>query len=355
MATSAPGEPSVADGSIGEPSPASTSQPSPTHPVGARRTSLFVRVFAVNALLLGGTTAIIAFTPAYVPFPNSVEKGLLLATGLTAVLLANALLVRATLTPLKRLERLMREIDLLQPGQRLPLEGPAEIAEVAQSFNEMLTRLEEERQQSSGRALMAQEAERQRVARELHDQIGQSLTAVLLGLDDLAAHAPSDLRGRVGEVQEIARVSLDEVRAVARRLRPDVLDDLGLASALAAQAAQFTELTGIPVRRRIETPLPALSPGAELAIYRVVQESFTNVARHAAARSVDLTVVSASEALVVSVADDGKGMSTGRNAEGGGIRGMRERALLVNGRLDVRSADGTGVAITLTVPLLAEA
>jgi two-component system sensor histidine kinase UhpB len=174
---------------------------------------------------------------------------------------------------------------------------------------------------------------------------------VLLGLDDLAAHAPSELRGRIGEVQEIARLGLDEVRAVARRLRPDVLEDLGLPSALAAQAAQFTELTGIPVRRRIELPLPTLNPGAELAIYRVVQESFTNVARHAAARSVDLTVVSAGEALVVSVADDGKGMPAGGNAEGGGIRGMRERALLVNGRLDVRSVDGTGVAITLTVPL----
>lgn len=355
MATSAPGECSVADGSIGEPFPASTSQPNLTHLVGARRTSLFVRVFAVNALLLGATTAIIAFTPAYVPFPNSVEKGLLLATGLTAVLLANALLVRATLTPLKRLERLMREIDLLQPGQRLPLEGPAEIAELAQSFNDMLARLEDERQQSSGRALIAQEAERQRVARELHDQIGQSLTAVLLGLDDMGAHAPSELRFRVEEVQEIARTSLDEVRAVARRLRPDVLEDLGLASALAAQTAQFTELTGIPVRRRIEMPLPALSPAAELAIYRVVQESFTNVARHAAAQSVDLTVVRAEDALVVSVADDGKGMGPGPTGEGGGIRGMRERALLVNGRLDVRSANGTGVAITLTVPLLSEA
>jgi two-component system sensor histidine kinase UhpB len=318
------------------------------------RRSLFVQVFAVNAVLVVGAASALAFTPAYIPFPGTVDKALILVGGLAALLLATAALVRVTLRPLGRLERLMRDIDLLRPGQRLPVEGPAEIAEVEHSFNDMLGRLEDERQRSSGRALMAQEAERQRIARELHDEVGQSLTAVLLGLDDLALRASEPLRPDIGELQEIARESLDEVRAIARRLRPGVLEDLGLSSAIAEYTAHFEERTGIAVRRRMVVPLPSLTREAELAVYRVVQESLTNVARHAYATTVDVRVAGEDGVVRVSVRDDGVGMKVGREGDGGGIRGMRERALLVGGRLEVASAPPSGVEVILTVPARGE-
>ncbi len=325
-------------------------EPAP-EPQRRGRRSLFVDVFAVNAVLVVGAAAALALTPAYIPFPGSVDKALLLVGGLGAVLLANAALLRAALRPLRRLEHLMQQIDLLRPGQRLPVEGTAELAEVAESFNSMLARLELERRQSSGRAVMAQEAERQRIARELHDEIGQSLTALLLGLDHVAARVGRhQVHGELSELQEIARSSLDELRVIARRLRPGVLEDLGLASALSEYLSQFEHRTGISVRKTIGLGGVALGQESELAIYRVVQESLTNVARHSRATSVSVAAEDRGSTVSVRVSDDGVGMQDADESRGGGIRGMRERALLVGGRLEVASGV-SGVTVQLSVPL----
>jgi two-component system sensor histidine kinase UhpB len=317
------------------------------------RLSLFWRVVVTNGVVFAVGTAVLALSPATVSFPVALTEALVLVAGFAAILVGNAFLLRLTFRPLEHLISLMRRIDLLRPGQRLAVSGAAEVAEAIRTFNDMLERLEAERRSSSGRALMAQEAERRRIAQELHDEIGQSLTAVLLQLKRTAANAPADTRSELLEIQEAARASLDEVRRIARRLRPVVLEDLGLVSALNALARGFSEQTGVRVNRRFDSGIPALAEDVELVLYRVAQEGLTNVARHAEASRVDLTLERGPKGVTLRVADDGRGLDGA--VDGGGIRGMRERAILIGGDLRIDSFPRGGVEITLDAPVTKEA
>jgi two-component system sensor histidine kinase UhpB len=238
----------------------------------------------------------------------------------------NAALLRWGLTPLGRLTRLMATVDLLRPGQRLPVPGAGgggEVTELVRTFNAMLDRLEHERATSSARVLLAQEAERRRIAQELHDEVGQGMTAILLVLKRAADDAPEPLRGELHQAQEITRASLDEVRRLVRRLRPGVLDDLGLVSALTSLTQDFATHTGLRVVRRFATDLPVLDPETELVLYRVAQESLTNAARHADAARIEVALRRSGEAVTLEITDDGRGIEA--LCEGAGIRGMRDR------------------------------
>ena len=311
--------------------------------------SLFWRIMLLNASVLVAATALLLFAPVTVSVPVLPAEALVLLAGLAAMLIANGVLVRVGLAPLDRLTRLMSTVDLLRPGQRLPVSGGGEVAAVVRAFNEMLDRLETERGTSAARALSAQEAERRRIAQELHDEVGQSLTAVLLDLKRAADRAPGPLRADLRQTQETTRESLDEVRRIARRLRPGVLEDLGLLSALTALATEFSTHTELAVRRRLEPGLPRLSDEAELVLYRVAQESLTNAARHADARHVELALTRHADAVVLSVRDDGRGI--GHIREGAGIRGMYERALLVGARLSIEAGPAGGTEVRLRVPV----
>jgi two-component system sensor histidine kinase UhpB len=232
----------------------------------------------------------------------------------------------------------MRTVDLLRPGQRLTEDGGAEVTELVRAFNQMLDRLEEERRESGRRALAAQEAERRRIASGLHDEVGQVLTGVLLRVDD-------------EETKEAVRQALNEVRRIARELRPEMLEQLGLVSALTELSRRFAESSGIRVERRLSSELPRLTEDAELAVYRVAQESLTNVARHAGATQVELALTPGAGSVVLSVSDDGRGMPEATAANGhGGLRGMRERALLVGGALAIKPGRDGGVEVRLEVP-----
>jgi two-component system, NarL family, sensor histidine kinase UhpB len=313
--------------------------------------SLFWRVCLINGAVFAAGTAALAASPATVSAPVLATEAIVLAVALCAMLLGNGVLLRATLAPLDRLRHLMEGVDLLRPGQRLPDGGYGAVSDLIRSFNAMIARLEAERSSSSALALAAQEAERHRVAQELHDEVGQGLTAVLLGLQRVATRAPAELRHEVQVVQETARASLDEVREVARRLRPGVLDDLGLVSALTALVTEHARLTGADVCRRFSSSLPELGAETELVIYRVAQEALTNVARHAGAGrvSVELAPTLPGDAVLLSITDDGRGI--GSSPEGAGIRGMRERALLVGATLTVRPHEEGGTDLRLLVPV----
>ncbi|MEU0440252.1 sensor histidine kinase [Streptomyces sp. NPDC006186] len=311
--------------------------------------SLFWRIFALNAVVLGSATALLLWAPVTVSVPVLLTEAVILVAGLAVMLVANAALLRLGLAPLGRLARLMATVDLLRPGQRLPASGGREVAEVIRTFNAMLERLEQERAASSARALLAQEAERRRIAQELHDEVGQSMTAILLGLKRAADSAPEPLRRDLLEVQEITRESLDEVRRLVRRLRPGVLDDLGLVSALTSLSEDFAAHTGLRVVRRFDPDLPALSSETELVLYRVAQESLTNVARHAEAEEVSVALRHADGQVVLTVTDDGHGITVPR--EGAGMRGMRERALLVGAALEISSPPHGGTQVQLTAPV----
>lgn len=310
---------------------------------------LFWRIMLVNASVLGAATALLLLAPITVSVPVRLSEVLLLLAGLAAMLAANAVLLRVGLAPLGRLTELMTRVDLLRPGQRLHVTGRGEIADLVRTFNEMLDRLEAERGASAARALSAQEAERRRIAQELHDEVGQSLTAVLLDLKRAADRAAEPLRGDLHQTQETIRGSLDEVRRIASRLRPGVLEHLGLLSALTALATEFSTYTGLTVGRRFDAGLPPVSPETELVLYRVAQESLTNTARHADAQHVHLALTRRDDAVVMRIRDDGRGI--GHSREGAGIRGMRERALLVGGRLAVETVPSGGTEVLLQVPM----
>jgi two-component system sensor histidine kinase UhpB len=222
----------------------------------------------------------------------------------------------------------------------------------------MLERLSTERRESAGRALAAQEGERLRVAQELHDEVGQSLTAVLLELTRVHRHAPEALHDELDQVQESVRASLDETRRIALELRPEALDDLGLPAALLALADRLGERVAIDIRPEIQQPLPELDYEQELVLYRVAQEALTNVIRHAAASRADLCLKADGNWLRLRVRDDGVGFPyderSGNGTAAGGIRGMRERALMVEAGLEVRERAEGGVEVALDLPLEAE-
>ena len=316
--------------------------------------SLFRRVFLLNAVLLVGAGVLVALSPITVSTPVQVFDEVVLGVGILLLLAANYLLLRPAFRPLERLAERMRNVDLLRPGRRLEPSGSPEIVELVRTFNEMLERLETERRESGRRALAAQEGERQRIAAELHDEVGQSMTGVLLLLEQLALEVPVARRDVFAEAQEATRDSVDEVRRIAQELRPELLEHLGLVSALKSLATRFTEQAGLELEWDFARTLPTLTPDAELALYRVAQESLTNVARHAEARRVWLSLQAGRQSVVLRVVDDGRGMN-GRSADGGGLRGMRERAVLVGAALAIKPARTGGVEVRLEVPATTEA
>jgi two-component system sensor histidine kinase UhpB len=315
------------------------------------RLPLLWRVFAINAALLLAGTLVLALAPGRVHASLAVVELLDLVIGLAVMLVANLLLLRPTLSPVDRLVDRMRTVDLLRPGQRLAERGGVEVVAVVRAFNQMLDRLEAERRDSSGRALAAQEAERLRIARGLHDEVGQVLTGLLLRLDAVADADPDSRRRLAGEAKESIRRTLDEVRRIAQELRPELLEHLGLVSALTELSRTFARTSGVTVERRFDAGLPDLSAEAELAIYRVAQEGLTNIARHAHATRVELALESGAKSVVLRLADDGGGMTESAARDGhGGLRGMRERAVLVGGALAVKPGREGGVEIRLEVP-----
>ena len=309
--------------------------------------SLYWRILLLNAAVLI-VAVLLLLGPVTVSTPVLPGEALVLGAGLIAMLVANVVLLRIGLAPLQRLNRAMITADLLRPGSRPAVSGPGEMAELTKTFNKMLDRLEAERAASSARVLQAQEAERHRIAQELHDEIGQTLTAVLLQLKHSADQAPASLRDELSQVQEATRASLDEIRRIARRLRPGVLEELGLHSALRSLAAEFTT-PGLSARAYISPGLPPQSEEAELVLYRVAQEGLTNVARHAGARSAEVHLSSGlAGGIGLMIRDDGRGI--GQAPEGAGIRGMRERALLIGAELTIRPGPSGGTDVRLDVP-----
>ncbi|MEU6040689.1 histidine kinase [Actinomadura sp. NPDC047616] len=308
---------------------------------------LFWRIFLLNAVVLLAATALLLLGPVTVSTPVLLTEAVILVSGLAVMLIANAFLLRFGLGPLGRLARSMATVDLLRPGPRPVASGHGEIAELVTAFNAMIGRLEAERAASSGRALSAQEAERHRIAQELHDEIGQSLTAVLLDLKRVADQAPAPVREQLHDVQETTRASLDEIRRIARRLRPGVLEELGLTSSLKALTSEFTG-PSMSVRHHIDAHLPPLDHDTELVVYRVAQESLTNAARHSGARAVDVTLKLTPAGVELSVRDDGHGIHGA--PEGAGISGMRERALLIGADLTLGPGLGSGTEVRLVVP-----
>jgi len=314
---------------------------------------LFWRVFLANAAILLAGILALALTPLRVSGHATLREIIDLLGGLSLMIVVNWLILRPQFRPLERLAGRMKEADVLRGGQRVPIESTGEVGALEHAFNTMMERLETERREAGTRALNTQEEERQRIARGLHDEVGQTMTGVLLLLKRLAQDATPEQRSALSEAQTAVKASLEDVRRTAQELRPEILDHLGLPSALTNLARTFSDRTGISVRRRLPTPLPKLDPKVELVLYRVAQEGLTNAARHSGASEVTLALEHDADSVVLRVLDNGRGFD-GRRAEGGGLRGIRERALIVGGAVAIKPAPSGGVEIRLQVPVAAE-
>jgi two-component system sensor histidine kinase UhpB len=223
----------------------------------------------------------------------------------------------------------------------------AELAEERAAVDQLRTRLEAERRAAGAAAIRAQEQERQRLAQDLHDEVNQALTAILLRLEATIQESPPALREELRDTKRLAGQAMEELLRLSRRLRPAVLDDHGLMPALHTQVRDFSEQTGIRATFHPQGAPTRLSPEQQLAIYRVTQEGLSNIARHASAQrvKVELSFVGRT---VLRISDDGRGFSEPR-AGGSGLGGMRERALLAGGHLSVWSGDGSGTRVELTI------
>jgi two-component system sensor histidine kinase UhpB len=312
---------------------------------------LFWRVLALNAAVVSAMAVAIALVLPTSFTSIAVDDAVVLVVALAATLAATTFLLRRALDPLARVTELLRSVDPLQAGERLQVPAAeSEVAELALAYNEMLDQLEGERLESTRRVLSAQESERLWIAQELHDEVGQTLTGVLLGLTRLARDAPLELAQPLQLLAETTRSSIDDVRRIAQRLRPELLEDLGLTGALIALSRQMREQSGLQIDCRIPAELAPQPPERELVIYRVAQEAMTNAIRHSEARVLRVALRADPDRLTLSVRDDGRGLPD-RRREGGGMRGMRERAGLVGGRLRIASPPGAGTEVQLEVPL----
>jgi two-component system sensor histidine kinase UhpB len=247
----------------------------------------------------------------------------------------------------------MGAVDPLDPGRRLTgvSRSDAEVAALAEAFNAMLDRLEQERRGSVRRALAAQEEERSRIARELHDELGQELTAVAMQSERAAQSAPASSQATLEEIAEATRQSIDHVRRIARRLRPEALDDLGLVNALISLCRRIGQHSGVRIEPDLANKVPSISPETELVIYRVAQESLTNAVRHAQASKITLSLTTFNDHVTLLVRDDGRGIDAPPSNDTAGVSGMRERAMLIGAQLSIRSHDGAGTEVQLDVPL----
>jgi two-component system, NarL family, sensor histidine kinase UhpB len=313
--------------------------------------SLLVQVLSVNLLLVAGTTVVAAIALDHRAASDVRGREMIvLGLALVATLLGNWLLLRRRFTPLDRLITAMEQIDLATPDRQLLTSDRIDSADtkrLAAAINRMLARLEAARREAGRAAIQAQERERRRIAQDLHDEVNQALTAVSLRLQASIEQAPAPLRRELAETKRLAGQAMEELLALARQLRPAVLDDHGLLPALHSQVRDFSDQTGIRAAFEVRGPVSRLTPEQQLVVYRVTQESLSNVAQHSGAHTVDVEL-SFIGRTVLRINDDGRGFVQ-RRGGGLGLSGMRERALLVGGHLNIWSAQGQGTRVELTL------
>ncbi len=247
-----------------------------------------------------------------------------------------------------------RLLDELLDARFQPAREQLQLATVFALYRAFYETREDEVRRLESEARHTEEQERRRIGRELHDEAGQSLLLLRLQLEMLERGAPESARGELLEARETVERIVTELRRIVAALSPAVLERLGLAAAVRQLAARFERTCGAAVRLRIRGDTAALPIEAQEVIYRVAQESMQNVAKHARATEVNLSLESTDKSIRLRVADNGAGFAV--KAAGGrtmsfGLAGMRERAKLLGGVLAVRSAPGKGAAVALRLPV----
>ena len=279
---------------------------------------------------------------------------ILVLAAMVAALAISLVRLRRRFGPLEHLIEEMEKVDLGRPGPLLPasIDGVGETEEVERielAFLRMMRRLEAERRRAGSAALQAQEEERARVARDLHDEVNQSLTGLLLRLEAAREAAPPELEAELADTKALANQAMQELLSLARQLRPTALDDLGLAAAVAGQVKQLSR-GEIEAEFAAEGDFSDLDDDTQLVVYRVAQEALSNATRHSGAAHVVAKLRRGdADGVELEVSDDGRGFAFDESEGGLGIAGMRERALLIGAKLTIESRPGHGTTVLLTV------
>lgn len=315
-----------------------------------RPRTLLTQVLAVNTLLVAGTAFVAAVVARnHLGDATSGDGLLLIWLAVFIAVLLNSLLLRRRLAPIERLAETMSRVDLSSPGMRAacPPRAAREVQRLTADFNRMLERLEEERRESGRAVLRAQEAERSRIAQDLHDEVNQALTGLLLRIEAMRRKAPAELVDELAETSAVAGRAMEELLTLARQLRPTTLDDLGLEAALAALTHEVGRRSGIATAFESEGDFTDLAAETQLVTYRIAQEALSNAIQHADARHVRVRLLRLGDELELRVSDDGRGFDLEQQQAGLGMAGMRERALLVGARLAIDSAPDSGTRVRL--------
>jgi two-component system sensor histidine kinase UhpB len=334
----------------------------------ALRLPLFYKILIANTLLVAagaviGTT--LSFRAGHQLSGEAYHRWhyvyiLLFAAGGTALsALIYSFLLRWALRPLEQLQEAAEAIRQGRLDVRVPLHPfrDAQMERLVETFNRMVETIASNSERLhwlSQQILQAQEEERARIARELHDEAAQWLTSLLIRQRLLLRNLPPEMRPEVEELQRMTAAALEHLRRIAMELRPAILDDLGLVEALRWQAEEFQKQTGVPITLRVQGRIERLPRQVELVLYRVAQEALTNIARHARATRVEVTLNCSTEHLELFIADDGVGFDPEAvrrsRARSLGLIGMAERLALIGGTLEIDSAPGKGTRIRARVP-----
>jgi two-component system sensor histidine kinase UhpB len=311
--------------------------------------TILVNVFLVTAVLFGATSA----ANLNLRIEGQRWQFALLAMAIMLALLANIMMLQRRFSPL---EELIDRLERIDPAHGMEFEQPAaggmeEVTRLSATFKRLLQRIESERRRGGRLVLRAQEEERKRVARDLHDEVNQALTAILLRLQALLQDAPSpEVERELSELKRLVNQAMEELLQLARQLRPTALDDHGLVPALEGQVRRFGEQHGIGAMLRTEGEPDSLGDDQQLVVYRVAQEALANVARHSQATRVDVDLTTRDGGVDLCIRDNGRGFDSTLPPSGLGLNGMAERARLVGGELSIYSAPGRGTTVTLYVP-----
>jgi two-component system, NarL family, sensor histidine kinase UhpB len=317
---------------------------------------LLTQILVVNLLLIVAAviTTALAANPDLTLSENS-AAALVLGFAIALTILVNVFLIQRRFRPLERLVDEMERADLSRPGANLggrdSSTGPEEVERLHSSFRRMLERLEAERRRTSSAALAAQEQERARIARDLHDEVNQSLTGLLLRLEAARRNASFELAEELGETRALANRAMEELLALARQLRPTALDDLGLKAALAGHVRELGRGDEVDASFEADGDFRDLPEEVQLVVYRVAQEALANAIRHGEPEHVRVALVREGDLVELRVSDDGRGFTFDQAMSGLGLAGMRERALLVGGDLQVESRPQMGTRLSLRVPI----
>lgn len=320
----------------------------------------FEQVIAANSIIiLVNTLAAFLVTHASLEIYHFLIDTLFVLLATLAAIAMNALFLRQAFRPLFAILTTIRAIEAGDTTRRAPVSsGAPDAATIALAFNAMLNRLEAQQHARLREIAQAQEDERRRLALELHDDTGQTLTALMLRLEalreDLESQPdpPATLIAQIETPMHLAQRALTSVQDFSRQLRPAVLDDLGLAAALRWLADEMGRGAGLAITAQIDAP-PRLSlpPLVETVLFRIAQEAVANAARHSGGQHVALRLTLAGPTLTLQIADDGRGFAADQTRQSVGLAGMRERIQMIGGRLTIRAEPGRGTTIAAEVPL----